>query len=84
MERKRKIKNSMINTIVYTFILFMIISLLYIRYLILVNEGSAISIEVLKNRVIKEMVDKHDSINRKDSIILELEIEIDSLIINKT
>lgn len=72
----------MINTIVYTFILFMIISLLYIRYLILVNEGSAISIEALKNRVIEEMIDKHDSINRKDSIILELEIEIDSLVTN--
>ena len=72
----------MINTIVYTFILFMIISLLYIRYLILVNEGRAVSIEALKNRVIEEIIDKHDSINRKDSIILELEIEIDSLVNN--
>ena len=72
----------MINTIVYIFIFFMFTSLLYIRYLILVNEGNAISIEILKNRVVKEMVDKHDSINRKDSIILELEIEIDSLVIN--
>ena len=60
----------------------MFTSLLYIRYLILVNEGSAISIEILKNRVVKEIIDKHDSINRKDSIILELEIEIDSLVIN--
>lgn len=72
----------MINTIVYIFIFFMFTSLLYIRYLILVNEGSAISIEILKNRVVKEIIDKHDSINRKDSIILELEIEIDSLVIN--
>lgn len=72
----------MINTIVYTFILFMIVSLLYIRYLILVNEGKAVSIEALKNIVIEEIIDKHDSINRKDSIILELEIEIDSLVNN--
>ena len=72
----------MINTIVYIFIFFMFTSLLYIRYLILVNEGSAISIEILKNRVIEEIIDKHDSINRKDSIILELEIEIDSLVNN--
>lgn len=72
----------MINTIVYIFIFFMFTSLLYIRYLILVNEGSAISIEILKNRVVKEIIDKHDSINRKDSIILELEIEIDSLVVN--
>lgn len=72
----------MINTIVYTSILFMIVSLLYIRYLILVNEGKAVSIEALKNIVIEEIIDKHDSINRKDSIILELELEIDSLVNN--
>lgn len=72
----------MINTIVYIFIFFMFTSLLYIRYLILVNEGKAVSIEILKNRVIEEINDKHDSINKKDSIILELEIEIDSLVVN--
>ena len=72
----------MINTIVYIFIFFMFTSLLYIRYLIVVNEGKAVSIEILKNRVIEEINDKHDSINKKDSIILELEIEIDSLVIN--
>ena len=72
----------MINTIVYIFIFFMFTSLLYIRYLILVNEGKAVSIEILKNRVIEEIINKHDSINKKDSIILELEIEIDSLVVN--
>lgn len=74
----------MINTIVYTLIVFVFISLMYIRYLMLVNDGKALSIEILKGMVVKEMVDKYDSIQVKDSIILELEIEIDSLHENGT
>lgn len=42
----------------------------------MVNQGKADSIEFLKNRVIKEMVEKYDSINHRDSIIINLQDSI--------
>jgi len=72
-------KKKILNNITYLLIGVVIILLLYARYLLLVNEGKAKSIEELKIMVIENIVERYDSINKKDSIILELEIEIDSL-----
>lgn len=84
MRKIEKIKNKVINNIVYLLIGLIVILLLYARYLLLVNDGQALSIEELKNIVIEGIVEKHDSINKKDSIILELKTENEILKEEKT
>ncbi len=68
-------KKKILNNITYLLIGLIVILLLYARYLLLVNEGKAKSIEELKIIVIENIVEKYDSINKKDSIILELKTE---------
>lgn len=68
-------KKKILNNITYLLIGIVMILLLYERYLLLVSEGKAKSIEELKIIVIENIVEKYDSINKKDSIILELQIE---------
>ncbi len=75
----KKVKRKIINSVVYSLLAIIFILFVYIRYLFLVDEGKADSIEILKVMVIENIVEKYDSIQKKDSIIIELEIEIDSL-----
>ena len=67
------------NNLFYVILTILVASLLYNHYLLMVNQGKADSIEFLKNRVIKEMVEKYDSINHRDSIIINLQDSIESL-----
>lgn len=64
------------NNVFYVILTILVASLLYNHYLLMVNQGKADSIEFLKNRVIKEMVEKYDSINHRDSIIINLQDSI--------
>lgn len=84
MKMMEKIKNKVINNIVYLLIGLIVILLLYARYLLLVNDGQALSIEELKTTVIEGIVEKYDSINKKDSIILELKTKNEILKEEKT
>ena len=67
------------NNLFYVILTILVVSLLYNHYLLMVNQGKADSIEFLKNRVIKEMVEKYDSINHRDSIIINLQDSIEYL-----
>lgn len=64
------------NNVFYVILTILVASLLYNHYLLMVNQGKADSIEFLKDRVIKEMVEKYDSINHRDSIIINLQDSI--------
>ena len=68
-------KKETTNNLVYLLLGLLIILLLYVGYLLLVNDGKAISIEKLKNIVIENTIENYDSINKRDSIILELQEE---------
>lgn len=67
------------NNVFYVILTILVASLLYNHYLLMVNQGKADSIEFLKKRVIKEMVEKYDSINHRDSIIINLQDSIEYL-----
>lgn len=68
-------KKETANKLVYLLMGLLVVLLLYIRYLLLVNEGKAVSIEELKNIAIENTIESKDSLNKKDSIILELQNE---------
>lgn len=75
----KKIKNKVLNVLMYVMIIIILVSLLYIRYLLLVNDGEALSIRDLKTKIIKERADKYKEIVKKDSIILQLELKIENI-----
>jgi hypothetical protein len=68
-------KKETANKLVYLLMGLLVVLLLYIRYLLLVNEEKAVSIKGLKNIAIENTIESNDSLNKKDSIILELQNE---------
>ncbi len=76
---KAKRKKKWTNALLYIILTMLVGSLLYNYYLILVDQGKAESIEYFKSRVIHEMILKYDSINNRDSIILQLKDSINIL-----
>lgn len=86
MKKKTKLRMRLKTNIIYILITIIFISIIYIRYLLLVNDGQAISIKELnkihvENRLKNKgtVIITNDSvILNKDSLVILLETEKDN------
>jgi len=73
---KETTRKKIINVIVYLILAALAASLMYNTYLEMVNQGKADSIEVLKGRIAREIIENRDTLQARDSVIENLQDSI--------
>lgn len=73
---KETTRKKIINVIVYLILAALAASLMYSTYLEMVNQGKADSIEVLKGRIAREIIENRDTLQARDSVIENLQDSI--------
>lgn len=72
----KKKPNKIMNAIAYLAMAALAASLMYNTYLEMVNQGKADSIEVLKGRIAREIIENRDTLQARDSVIENLQDSI--------